>query len=47
MAGVGTLGAMKTQTTSHTPRPALGERIRQRLLLWERLWANARPGAVD
>jgi hypothetical protein len=26
------------------PRAPLGERIRQRLLVWERLWANARPG---
>jgi hypothetical protein len=25
-------------------RAPLGERVRERLLLWERLWANARPG---
>jgi hypothetical protein len=28
------------------PPAPLGRRIRERLLLWERLWANARPGAV-
>ena len=26
------------------PRAPLGQRVRERLLLWERLWANARPG---
>jgi hypothetical protein len=44
---------MKTHTTTSAirsaaspPRAPLGTRIRERLLLWERLWANARPSEL-